>query len=156
MSKTKQRTIYGVQTLIERRYGIGDTLAETFLDHECIHTLETLISYGPKECGGTDSTTWKEYMHQSDNGKLNLEAARFGAYSTFIKECEKSGIDAEKAWNHFSNAAGYYGTELQGYEELERAGDSAASYIKDGMRFLKNMRARQRRKSKRPNAEKTA
>jgi hypothetical protein len=115
-------------------------MMELFIDHECIHTLETLISYGPDQCGGEDSDTWQEYKRLTDNFSMDLEAARFGCYAYFLQEAESLGIDGSKTFQHFADASGYWGSEMQTWEELERAADCAPGYEEMGKKYLKKLR----------------
>lgn len=133
----KQRTVYEVSEILARRYGGGSDLYESFLDHEAIFTLETLISYGPDE---TDAASWQEYADAA--GDLDLEACRHGAYESFLDTCRRLGIDGSKAWDTFAEASGYYGTDESVADMYERVNDSAASYEMDGRAALKALRGR--------------
>lgn len=136
----RRKHVHDVSYIIERRYGIGDTLLELFLDHEAIHWLEEMISYGADQCGGEETDTWLEYLETQ--GDTDLEAARFGSYAAFLSTCDKAGIDGRLAFQAFANASGYFGTDMQLHEILTRVSESAASYVDDGKVMLADIHTR--------------
>ena len=134
--RNEKRQLHQVNDILNRRYDCGYTLLELFLDHDAIHTLETLISYGPDETGGEDSETWQQYKALTQNFTIDLEASRFGAYSNFIDQAESLGMHGGKTFQLFSHACGYWGHDMSSYDTLNRGADMGRAFEERGQQYM--------------------
>ena len=108
----RQRTLWQVNNILERRYGRGvHDLLDSFVDMECFRTLETLISYGPRETGGEDSDAWQEYKALSNDFTIDFDQSCPDAYRFFKVTCNKLGLNVHKTFDLYSQASGYWGFE---------------------------------------------
>jgi hypothetical protein len=117
----KQRDLYQVMRVIERRYGkIGDTLLEIYLDSVACSTLLELLAV-------TDDEEEAARLNSVFEG-IDLDAAAYGAWDVFMDMAKDAGLNGGKLWEQFSEADAYWGTNQEGWEEERRARERAPSY----------------------------
>ena len=133
LPKHSPRDLYQVMRVIERRYGsVAERLLDAFIDSESIRTLEALIAQSDDDAEAAKLAAPVE--------GIDLDAAAFGASAYFIQECREHGLDHSPLWEQFSHAMSYWGTNIEGWEEIQRAQECAASYEADGLAYRASIR----------------